>query len=767
MDLPQPEPDSRLVLNHETGRYLRLGLREFDWLNRLDGQVHESGLATLLGIEESMALELLRRLTAAKLICSSEEPVKLQAIQPAREHRNPQRRIEWTRFGQLRIHLLEPNALLDRVASLTRFLMNRAVVASVMVASLVAFAMGVSHGPEMGRVLRTFHWGVVQILTMAALFFFVTCAHEVGHAAACRHFGAPVRSLGVMLYYLQPAAYADVTDSWQLRNRWDRVAISSAGVYVQALLTSASLFLWTALTACRRPADMLVMFIVMNVTTIFLNVLPFVRLDGYWILSNALPMNNLRDRSLEWVKAWFGSLLTRRPVRPERLRYNAVLSMSPMGRALLFCFGVSSIWFGGAMWAGGLSFLFRVTGWLRFPPAYGVWAVVAIVAVLAVVFAARSLRSRRKTPQVTAASPEQQPAPVTAFVTYAINFDRPVRLNPHVTVLDTGNGTFTFAWSSPEALTLQAPRTLFGLIPLLRDGSMTVVKLRQSEIWLPEFENVIQRLWHHRYLRYSSEWELTEEDLRFSRQLGWFSLNAHTRGRELEALQRLRDASVTILGVGGLGTHVAWNLASCGIGELHLVDADRIEMTNLNRQLFFTPADIGRYKVDVAAERLLEFNPQLRIRRTHRFVRDKDEIGTAIQGSSFVVRALDSPVNAIILINEVCVRMGIPFTGGGFMAQGTAVGATVIPGETSCLACTPIDLPQFDRGSFGTLGPMVSATAGLLATEVIIHLAGLGAVKTAGRMLYINVPGLEFRFHENPRNANCSVCGSMQRRVSA
>lgn len=769
MDLAQPEPDSRLVLNHETGRYLRLGLREFDWLTRLNGEVHQRDIASLLGIEPSMSEELIRRLTQAKLICISDEPVTLQSFEPVKKDEVVQtRRVEWGRLGQLRIHLGRPDAFLDRIAPLTRLLMKRSAIAAGVLLSLVALAVGISHGREMGSVLQAFQWGVPQILTIIALLFAVTTLHELGHAAACRHFGAPVRSIGVMLYYLQPAAYADITDSWQLRNRWHRVAISSAGIYVQALLTSATVLLWTALRAAHHRADMMVVFVVVNLSIIVMNVLPFVRLDGYWIVSNALPMTNLRDRSLEWVRANVLALVRRRPIQASGLRYNAVLNMSPMGRALLFCFGVSSMWFGASMWMGGLSFLFRVTRWFGLRSGAGIGVVAGILLLFALAFLVRfSLARRKAVRSAPAAAPVRPQVKATAFLTYAIDADRPIRLNPHATVLGAGEGTFVFGWTSPDALTLEAPATLLELTPLLRDGSMTLAELRQSAVWVPEFENVVQRLWHHRDLRYSTDWEVGEADLRYSRQLGWFSLNAHTRGKELEALRRLQDASVTILGVGGLGTHVAWNLASCGVGELHLVDADRIELTNLNRQLFFTPADIGRYKIDVAAERLLEFNPQLRIRKTYKFVQTVEEISEAIEGSTFVVRSLDNPVDAIVLINEACVRAGIPFSGGGFLAQGTVVGATVIPGESSCLACTPLEFPEFDRASFGTLGPMVSATAGLLANEVIIHLAKLGRVKSAGRLLYINVPGLDFQFQENPRNENCSVCGAVQERVSA
>jgi molybdopterin/thiamine biosynthesis adenylyltransferase len=149
-------------------------------------------------------------------------------------------------------------------------------------------------------------------------------------------------------------------------------------------------------------------------------------------------------------------------------------------------------------------------------------------------------------------------------------------------------------------------------------------------------------------------------------------------------------------------------------------------------------------------------------------VQSLDDILDAIDGSTFVVRAIDSPPESLAWVNEACVRLGIPYSGAGFFPQGTIVGPTVVPGESSCLACNaPAVAPRFDRAIGGTLAPLVFTTAGLLAAEVITHLGKLGAVQTLGRMLAINAPSLAFSFREAPRNDNCRVCGPQRRQVSA
>jgi molybdopterin/thiamine biosynthesis adenylyltransferase len=210
---------------------------------------------------------------------------------------------------------------------------------------------------------------------------------------------------------------------------------------------------------------------------------------------------------------------------------------------------------------------------------------------------------------------------------------------------------------------------------------------------------------------------------------------------------------------------VAWSLAACGIGELHFVDGDTVELSNLNRQLIYTPADIGLRKVDVAAQRLVAFNPELRVRTTHKYLNSVEDIVEVIRGCDFVVRAIDSPDESQEWVNLACVQVGVPYIGGGFLPQGLLVGPMVIPGVSACLACNQQEeMPRVDRGTGGTLAPLVSATGGLLAAEVITYLGKLGPVQTQGRALAISAPTLGFSFVDSPRNEDCPVCGREEER---
>ncbi len=610
----------------------------------------------------------------------------------------------------------------------------------------------------------TMHW---QRIVEIALFIFVTTTiHEFGHAVVCTRFGAPVRSMGVMIFYLQPAAFADITDSWRLQNKWHRVAISAAGVYVQAVVNAVAAMCLLYLRSSGRTSPLLLLCIAMNLSSMAINLVPLVKLDGYWMLSAVLGIPNLRDRGLEWVQVFTSSLLSRSPIQESTLRFPSVLLMSPLGRALLFCFGISSRSFSVAMWAAGASFLFRIVHWMGFTGGRGTISVSIIIALLAATFAIRWFRTRQQPATRSGQSVATVSPAVAPTLTYAIDRERSIQLNPFASVMYDQQERMVFAWTSPSEVAISANSELTSLLPSLRSGVRLNSVSTSGKALQRDTEEAIQRLWHLKHLRYSSEWSPAETQDRYSRQFGWLSMNSAVKGSELFTMERLRKKRITILGVGGVGSNVSLTLAACGIGAMHLVDGDTVEITNLNRQLLYTPNDVGRSKVEVAAEKLRQFNPDLMVRTSNIFVDSVESIMEVIKGSDFVVRSLDTPMEAQIWVNEACVRSGIPCCGAGFLAQGAVVGPTVVPGVTACMACQDARLPRVERGIGGTLSPVVTMAAGFLANEVVTHLAGLGPVRTANHILLLDAPTLSITFQPIPRNHECPVCGERKEKVA-
>ncbi len=191
-----------------------------------------------------------------------------------------------------------------------------------------------------------------------------------------------------------------------------------------------------------------------------------------------------------------------------------------------------------------------------------------------------------------------------------------------------------------------------------------------------------------------------------------------------EGQERLRASAVLVVGVGALGTVSAELLCRAGVGTLRLVDRDTVEETNLQRQTLFTEADIDAPKAIAAADRLAAINTGVRI-DPHVAHLGPANFEALLSGVDLVVDGTDN-FETRFLLNDACVREGVPFVyAGAIAAQGS--GCVVLPGETPCLRCHLPDPPA--PGSIETC-----ETAGVLApaTAMVASWQALQAVRVLG-----------------------------------
>jgi bacteriocin biosynthesis cyclodehydratase domain-containing protein len=231
---------------------------------------------------------------------------------------------------------------------------------------------------------------------------------------------------------------------------------------------------------------------------------------------------------------------------------------------------------------------------------------------------------------------------------------------------------------------------------------------------------------------------------------------------------------VTIVGVGGLGTWAAAGLASAGVGRLVLIDDDTIELSNLNRQVLYRRADVGRRKVDVAAEALGAFNPGLRIEPRPLRVDGPDRARAAAEGADFVVETADWPPFALSRwLHEACWPRGIPRMVAAQFPPRVRIGPTYLPGATGCLDCQERaarrDYPLYDAlVAFRATRPAVAATLGpasgligtAIAMDVVHHLSGIAAPATAGIGLTIDLRDWSVERTAVERDPACPHCAA-------
>jgi putative peptide zinc metalloprotease protein len=150
--------------------------------------------------------------------------------------------------------------------------------------------------------------------------------HEFGHGLSCKHFGGECHQMGVMLLVFSPALYCDVSDSWMMRNKWHRIIIGAAGMYVEMVLSAIAIFVWWNTQPGLLHYLSLNVFFVSTVSTVIFNANPLMRYDGYFMLADFLEIPNLRpkaDKLLADRFAWYCLGIEQRPdpFMPETGRF--------------------------------------------------------------------------------------------------------------------------------------------------------------------------------------------------------------------------------------------------------------------------------------------------------------------------------------------------------------------------------------------------------------------------------------------------------------
>ncbi len=222
---------------------------------------------------------------------------------------------------------------------------------------------------------------------------------------------------------------------------------------------------------------------------------------------------------------------------------------------------------------------------------------------------------------------------------------------------------------------------------------------------------------------------------------------------------RLRRARVLIIGLGGLGSPVAMYLAASGVGHLVLVDFDHVELSNLQRQVIHSSADIGRDKVASARDRVAALNPEVKV-TTLAYVLEDRELAGEIARADVVVDASDNFETRFVL-NALCYRAGRPLVSGAAIRMEGQVGVfDPRDSESGCYRCLYTD--ESGEGEacsqVGVLAPLLGIIGSVQATEAIKLIIGSGTT-LAGRLLVLDALEMEWRMLKLPKDPDCPVCG--------
>ena len=225
-----------------------------------------------------------------------------------------------------------------------------------------------------------------------------------------------------------------------------------------------------------------------------------------------------------------------------------------------------------------------------------------------------------------------------------------------------------------------------------------------------------------------------------------------------EGQERLKRAKVFIAGAGGLGSAASLYLTAAGVGVIRIVDHDRVELSNLNRQVLHWEKDIGKRKVVSTLEKLEQLNQGVDIEAIDETMTEAN-VSQLVADFDLIVDAMDN-LPTRYLLNKTALAKGIPFFHGAVYGfEGRAM--TIIPGETACLMCVYRGATHvLDEGKFPVIGVTPATIGCIQAMEVIKYVVGIGKLLTNRLLIY---DGLNLKFSEFlvRRDPNCKHCGNL------
>ena len=232
----------------------------------------------------------------------------------------------------------------------------------------------------------------------------------------------------------------------------------------------------------------------------------------------------------------------------------------------------------------------------------------------------------------------------------------------------------------------------------------------------------------------------------------------------VDAQQRFADAHALIVGVGGLGNPAAQFLAAAGVGTLTLVDADQVDLTNLQRQILFGTADVGRPKVDAAAERIAAVNPEVRVERVARRVGPQDLAPLAAEAD--IVLDCSDNFATRHAINRACVAAKKPLVSGAAIRfDGQIAVFDARDASHPCYHCLFGEGSDFEEtrcAVTGVFAPLVGIVGATQAAEALKLIAPAGR-SLAGRLLLVDALTMEWREVRVLKDPACPVCATRAR----
>ncbi|MDW6002245.1 HesA/MoeB/ThiF family protein [Vibrio mangrovi] len=310
-----------------------------------------------------------------------------------------------------------------------------------------------------------------------------------------------------------------------------------------------------------------------------------------------------------------------------------------------------------------------------------------------------------------------------------------------------------------------------------------IVKLVSSESPSVDDKTIAAYIEQFKSLGFIEDASLSSENIlndyekeRWSRNIEFFGSISSYGNNKFEYQKKIRDSKVCLLGCGGLGTHILLDLAAIGFNNITIVDFDKIELSNLNRQILYKEEDIAKIKVHQAKKRICDFNSSININAIETRIDSQEKIESIIDGHDIVICVADKPRNYLIdWLNAACVNKNIPYINGGLDVR-RAIFYSVIPNESGCVECWKKSLAEHNEAAASVIDldkkldidydipapamvTLVAVTAGCMVSEALKIITGIQPPELTNKLKEFRFDDINISTCEKwERHQNCHIC---------
>lgn len=329
-----------------------------------------------------------------------------------------------------------------------------------------------------------------------------------------------------------------------------------------------------------------------------------------------------------------------------------------------------------------------------------------------------------------------------------------------LTLIGKSNGS-VLAYEDPENLLIYIAKFLDGNHSLKEiHKNLTELGFKQN---IDDLKNILSQIFIEENLVFRTQKSHTLSDrdmLKYDRILHFFASFDNIDFLDAQQMQqKLFQANILVLGIGGTGGHTAHSLIASGIRNMTIVDFDNIEITNVTRQMLYDETNLGASKIEIAKKRLVQLNPEANIRIISKKIENTDDLLSIIkkQNFDFVVNTMDTPRGKIrYIVDEVMYDTNIPYIFNGSTGSNVIVGPTIQKGKTKSYSelvpYTPISdvIAKLNDEIYVTnvIEPMNGTVGQLTAYEVLKYITQCAELSTWGKRIKLDMDHLEINKYD-------------------